>query len=257
VAKRLSYVSAFYKNGQMLAEQYRIWSAYPDELKAQMEIVLVEDGDSSVTEHAEDVPRPDGLPDLRIYRLLPVQGQPSPPWRQHGARNRGAYEAVGEWLFLTDMDHVLPADSLRALFALFDGAMPSDVFTFHRLDAPHLTPTLNERGELKRHCNSFAMRRDHYWLVGGYDEDAVGYGTDSYFRRRLWDKSTERHLAGVPIIRYPRDVIPDASTHAPGVDPRELRNRGRRSSETRQRIEHKFLTRQPVKVLSLAWERVL
>lgn len=92
--------------------------------------------------------------------------------------------------------------------------------------------------------------------MGGYDEDCVGYGTDSYFRSRLKAKSRFRHLAGIPIVRYAREVIADASTCQAGIDPRELRNRGRRPAETRARLAAKRPGAGP-RVLDFPWERVL
>jgi hypothetical protein len=233
----------------MLAEQFRVWAGYPAALKDQIEIVLVDDGSP---EPARDVSRPDGLPVLRIYRVLVDR-----PWHQHGARNLAAREAVAPWLLLTDMDHVLPAASLASLLDVIDRASPNDVFTFHRLDAPQLSPTLNDRGEWKPHVNTYALRRAKFWRIGGYDEDAVGYGTDSYFRRRLYAEGPATHLADVPIIRYPREVIADASTCAPGIDPRALRNAGRRSAETKARLREKAFRGERPKVLDFPWERAL
>ena len=247
----LSFGIPYYGNPMMLSEQMRVWCGYPEDLKREIEVVLVDDG-SPADVAAMTVPRPEGLPPLRIYRVLK-----DIPWHQHGARNLAAKEAIGEWLFLTDMDHVLPAESLRDLLSVFPSAGPKDAFTFFRVDAPGLKPTVNERGALKPHVNTFALRRDHFWRVGGYDEDCVGYGTDSYFRKRLFAASHLRHLAGIPIIRYPREVIADASSFAPGVDPRELRNKGRRAGETRERLERKQATNKGPRVLDFPWERVL
>lgn len=245
----LSLVMPYYKNPMMLAHQFGVWSAYPDDVKAQIEIVLVDDGSP---QPAADVVRPEGLPPLRIYRVLEDR-----PWHQHGARNLGAKEAVGTWLLLTDMDHVVPAETMTSLLAMLPDANTHAVFTFCRVDAPKLTPTLNDRGELKPHVNSFALTREKYWRVGGYDEDCVGYGTDSYFRRRLYAEQPETHLKQIRLIRYPREVIADASTCEPGIEPRDLRNRGRRSAETRSRIAEKIARNERPKVLDFPWERVL
>lgn len=200
--RRLSMVFPYYMNPGMLEYQYAIWSEYPEHLKQRIEIVLVDDGSPSP---AVEVERPQGLPPLRIYRALEDQ-----PWHQHAARNLGAYQAVGPWLFLTDMDHVLPAESLEDLLRIEN---KRHAYTFARLDMPDLTPTLGKEGEPKPHPNTFAMTRDLFWQVGGYDEDYCGvYGTDGLFRQRLWAKAQQVHLEGVPIFRFPRTVIPDAST---------------------------------------------
>lgn len=247
----LSLCMPYYQNPGMLLEQFRVWADYPEDLKPHLEVVLVDDG-SPPALAASSVARPCGLPALRLYRVLVDL-----PWHQHGARNLAAKEATGPWLLLTDMDHVLPADSLRALFQVLASAGARDVCTFHRLDAPHLRPTRNERGELKPHVNSFALRKDHFWALGGYDEDCVGYGTDGYFRNRMKTRSNRRHLGGVPLIRYAREVVPDASGSAPGLGPREFRNAGRRSAETQAALRRKRLTGAGPTVLAFPWERVL
>lgn len=244
---RLSFCLPYYKNPGMLAEQYRTWAGYQEVLKEQIEIVLVDDG-SPEGKAAVGVERPDGLPALRIYRVLV-----DIPWHQHGARNLAAKEADGPWLFLTDMDHVLPTESLRRLLSRLRGDV---VYTFRRLDAPDLTPKM-QHGQEHPHCNTFALTKARYWTVGGYDEDAVGYGTDGYFRQRLFGTSPAIHLQDVPIVRYPREVIPDASTSAPGIDPRAFRNAGRRTAESKRALALKRQRGEGPKVLAFPWERVL
>jgi len=246
----LSLCLPFYKNPIMLAAQYAVWASYSDTMKDQIEIVLVDDG-SPADVAALTVPRPDGLPTLRIYRVLV-----DIPWHQHGARNLAATEALGPWLFLTDMDHVLPVESLRQVLAIVETGTDA-VYTFQRLDAPDLRPTQNERGNLKPHCNTFLMTKARFWKVGGYDEDCVGYGTDGYFRHRLYRKGPAIHLAHVPVIRYPREVIADASGSQPGMDPKAFRNAGRRKAETAQRLARKHAKGLGPTVLAFPWERVL
>ena len=245
----LAICQPYYKNPGMLAEQYRVWAAYPEAAKAQLEVVLVDDASPLP---AADVPRPEGLPALRIYRV-----KKDVPWHQHGARNLAAKEAAAPWLLLTDMDHVLPSHTLEALLALVARTSNDTVYTFHRLDAPLLTPTRDDRGNLKPHVNSFAIHRGHYWAIGGYDEDCVGYGTDSYFRTRMKAASRMKHLVDLALIRYPREVVPDASGSSPGMDPRAFRNAGRRTAETRRRLQAKAARKLPPTVLAFEWERVV
>jgi len=238
----LSLCLPFYTNSGMLAEQYRMWASYPPEITAQIEIVIVDDCSPDA---AIDVPRPEGLPRLRIYRVLEDR-----PWHQHGARNLAADRAEGQWLLMTDMDHVVPAASLSLLLSYVRDAHPQDVFTFHRLDAPDLRPKRNERGELHPHVNTFALTREYYWTIGGYDERWCGfYGTDGYFRKRLFAYAPPRHLEDVPIVRYAREVIPDASTRAD-------REAGRRRAERGPIMEAVQTDRRPA-VLQFPWEQAL
>jgi hypothetical protein len=200
----LSLVMPYYMNPRMLAIQFATWAEYPDELKGQLEIVLVDDG--SPIEAAIDVPRPPGLPPLSLYRVLEDR-----PWHQHGARNLGAHVAVGDWLLLTDMDHLFPAESLAAWFAR--PRLPEVAYMFPRLDWPALTPTKGRDGRRKPHPNTFAMTREMYWRVGGYDEEFCGvYGTDGLFRDRLRRHAGVRLATDCDVIRYSREWIADAST---------------------------------------------
>lgn len=241
----LSICYAYYRNGGMLAEQFRVWSAYPEDVKSRVEVVVIDDGSP---EPAVDVPRPAGLPALTIGRLADVADPFTPPWRQDAARNRAAHEAVGPWLFLSDMDHVLPAESLRALLAICATA-PDVAYTFGRLDAPHLIPKRDKRGQLHPHPNTYAMQKARYWRVGGYDEDFCGiYGTDGPFRGRLLRQTTIVHLADVPIVRYPREVIPDASTRAD-------RARFKDNAVVQLRMAEKARTSAPPTTLVLPWQR--
>lgn len=243
----LTFCLAFYRNQGMLAHQYATWASYPDDLKSRIEVIVIDDGSP---EPAIDVPRPSGLPALTIGRLADVADPFTPPWRQDAGRNRAAHEAVSEWLFLSDMDHVLPADSARELLERC-ATGPDVVYTFHRLDAPHLQPKLDKQGRLHPHPNTYAMRKARYWSVGGYDEDNCGiYGTDGPFRSRLVKQSTLIHLADVPIVRFPREVIPDASTR---VD----RGQYRENPAVQQRMAEKARTAAPPALLVIPWQRQL
>jgi glycosyltransferase involved in cell wall biosynthesis len=211
---RLSIVIPYYRNPRMLFRQMLIWrDEWAAAHKSNLEVVIVDDGSP---EPAADVPHVDSLPPLSIYRILVDR-----PWHQHAARNLGALVAKGEWIFFTDMDHVIPPDTLSKLLRLED---PAAAYTFGRVDAPStepwkadhastMAPTVRDDGSLKPHVNSYAMTRAMFWQVGGYDEDYCGiYGTDQLFRTRLYELAEHKHLPCYPLVRVSRDVIPDAST---------------------------------------------
>lgn len=187
----------------MLARQYAAWLLYPEFFRQRCSFVVVDDG--SPRWPAINVARPEELTSLRIFRVLKDM-----PWHQDGARNLGAHVAGEGWLFLSDMDHVLPWKSLAALWKQADNA--GKFYTFDRLDAATGEPMKNAQGMHKPHPNSYAMTRALYWLAGGYDEDFCGvYGTDGAFRKQLTRVGKHHHLH-IPIIRYSREVVPDAST---------------------------------------------
>lgn len=201
----LSLVMPFYLNSGMLALQYAEMTRWSDKAKAQIEVVIVDDGSP---QPAVDVERPEGLPALRIYRVAEDK-----PWWQHGCRNVGAHEADAPWLLLTDIDHILTASGADALLKRIDQLDPGTAYFLHRVQADTGEPTVNQRGERKPHPNSFVMTRDLFWRAGGYDEDYCGiYGTDGLFKARLFDLAKEGFLKKVPLVRYWREIVPDANT---------------------------------------------
>lgn len=237
--RAITFIYAYYENPGMLAEQYRIWSSYPEELKQKVSVIIVDDG--SPLYPAVNVEMPEGLPLINIYRVAV-----DIPWHQDGARNLGAKEAKDGWLFLSDMDHAMPATSLEFLMKQ-DGM--NTFYTFPRVDAPHMKPNAKGPG-----LNIYAMTKRTYWeRMKGYDEDMCGqYGSDGAPRRRLEKTCIHMNLRFCPVIRYPREVIADASTTA-------WERRGKANEEARkQRLERKAqLGRQgKITTLDFEWARV-
>lgn len=200
----LTLIMPTYLNGGMLARQYEGWAAWPDSLKARLEIIIVDD---CSPKPAADVPRPEGLPALRIYRMTEDW-----PWHQHAARNLGAHVAEEGWLLLTDMDHVLEPKSAAALFDRLPDLDEGTIHTLDRIEATTREPTRDPNGSPKPHPNSFVVTRATFWRIGGYDEDFCGvYGTDGFFRQRAFSVARRGHL-DIPLVRFWRDIVPDAST---------------------------------------------
>jgi hypothetical protein len=241
----LTLVMPTYLNNGMLARQYEGWAAWPDELKRRLEVIIVDDG-SPVP--AAEVPLPPGLPLVRIYRVAK-----DIPWHQHGARNLGAHVASEGWLLLTDMDHVLEAEAAERLLALLPTLDMDAIYTLDRIEADSRKPTKDRNGNPKPHPNSFVVTRELFWRIGGYDEDLTGvYGTDGFFRHRAFSIGRRGHLA-IPLVRYWRDLIPDASTTTlPRKEGRDPGHKERILAEKRARGEA-----DTVKVLQFEWERVL
>jgi hypothetical protein len=201
----LTLCMPFYINPGQLALQYRTWTGWPAKVRKAFRVVIVDDG--SPEGPAANVPRPYGLPELAIFRAIEDR-----PWFQHACRNIAAHEAQGGWLLLTDMDHVLTAPSAAALFKRLPRLDPETVYMFDRVEADTGKPTLGRDGQPKPHPNSFLMTRAMFWRIGGYDERACGfYGSDRFFRDRAFAMA-ERDQLDIPLVRYWRDIVPDAST---------------------------------------------
>lgn len=243
----LSFISAYYDNPGMLSLQFDEMTRWSAKAKAQIEVIIIDDG--SPNSPAVDVPRPSGLPDLRIYRVLEDK-----PWRQNCCRNIGAHEAVGPWLILTDIDHMLTAPNANALVRRLIRLDPETAYMLHRIEADTGEPTRASDGALKPHPNSFVMTREMFWRLGGYDEWFTGiYGTDSMWRARLYEIAQQGFLKRIALTRYWRDLVPDASTTT------LPRKEGRRPGEKEAIALAKKAAGKEGEILSLSaeYERVL
>lgn len=196
-SRQITLVLPYYENAGMLREQQRVWSSYPDDLKAALHVIVVDDG--SPTSPALPVVAPVGLASFRLYRIL-VDVR----WNWLTCRNLGMAEATTEWVLMTDMDHVLPAETLRTLVQ--SRLNEHTVYRFSRVTAPEMEP-------YKVHPNTWLMTREMFDRVGGYDERFSGYyGSDGEFRGRVERTARRVKVLNDVMIRYPREVIADAST---------------------------------------------
>lgn len=194
----ITLVYSYYENPNMLQEHLHIWRSYPEDVKAGVEVVVTDDASPRQPAEVEPV----GFP-IRLYRI-----ENDVPWNWLECRNIGAAASRRPWLLLTDMDHVVPAETIRALMWKILGGQVEErrFYTMARRDAPDLTP-------YKHHPDSYLMAKKFFWVVGGYDEHYAGlYGTSGLWRRRCKERGEQGHLDDVYLIRYPGEHMPDART---------------------------------------------
>lgn len=194
----------------MLQRQVDNWNEYSDDLAAFAEWVLIDDGS----------PENPALPifeklrheNKRLYRV-----KDNIPWAQHHARNVGAFEASGQWLFMSDMDIVLKPDVFADI--MHQCTDKKRVHTFDRKFVGGIR-------EDKYHCNTFLIDRNAYWEFNGYDVDFCGtYGGDMRFLRQVYAKYKQLHhghkskhhsaeTSGriITLWGYEPDIVPDANT---------------------------------------------
>lgn len=234
-------VMAYYDNPSMLFHQISKWTALPPEIREALHVIVVDDGSprwpalgvaTRVGGWADDIA------DFQLFRM-----KQDVPWNQDACRNLGVKHAQTAWVLLTDMDHVVPVNTWRRLMA---GRLEKHkVYRFARCTAPDMLA-------YKPHPNSWALRSKTFWTCGGYDEALAGnYGTDGDFMVRLRRVAPFVELSE-QLIRYPRDVIPDASTTT----------LERKSAEQKAKVHALLRARRDVpdwkpRTLSFDFERVL
>lgn len=194
-------VMSFYDNAGMLEEHFRQWHRLPIEVQQNLHVVIIDDGSPTrpalpVISHAKH-----WLASFQLWRM-----QDDIPWNQDACRNIGVREASTDWVLLTDMDHVVHPETWLRLMRDYQHELDKKtVYRFGRVSMPDLSP-------YKHHPNSWALTRKMFWKIGGYDEALAGnYGTDGDFLNRTRRTASIVDLPEV-LIRYPREVIPDAST---------------------------------------------
>lgn len=188
---------AFFQNGGMLRVHQDTWSSYSPKLKSRFQVVVVDDcsPDNTADESYKEV----DIVSYRLYRLTRKVR-----WNWLACRNLAAKVADTSWLILTDMDHLLPEETLS--FLLNFRIRSDRVYRFNRVSAPDLTP-------YHPHADSFFLPKELFWKIGGYDERFSGlYGSSSDIRHRMRSLGIPIELLPVKLVRYPREVVPDAST---------------------------------------------
>lgn len=190
--KPVTFVYPYYQCHRFFAHQLAVWRAYPPDLRAHLSVIVADDGSPTPATLPTVEARP--FP-MRLFRI-----DIDLPWNWLAARNIGAHYAPEGWMVLTDMDHVVPAETARAL--VHGQHDPSTIYAFTRQE--------HTGGPVQPHSASFFLTKALFWQIGGYDETLSGrYGTDGDFRKRAFQVApcevlTER------LIRH--EYVDDSST---------------------------------------------
>lgn len=192
--KHVTLIYPYYDNPQFLADQLHIWRQYPDVLQFNLTIIIVDDG-SPESPAGPVVARGKAGLSIRVFRILEDR-----PWNWLAARNIGFHHAAEGWCLVTDMDHVVPVETMaKCVYGRHD---PKVVYAFARRE--------HTGDRIHPHSASFFMTRALFWTVGGYDERYSGvYGTDGLYRRRLAAVAPIRILSD-DLVRF--EYVGDSST---------------------------------------------
>jgi glycosyltransferase involved in cell wall biosynthesis len=192
---KVSIVVAVLNSHEVVRRQLRHFGKM--ELPDDVEIILVDDGSdpplSSIRfGYFETVGKFNlQMPETRDFR----------PWTQPLARNAGVRLATGDFLILTDIDHIVTRAAIelarnfrwdygrfRREFGVLDeqGNLTQDVETLVSYGFPR--ERLAARGlRLPCHTNSLIIRRGLWWEIGGNPEDRLTYPNreEAVTKRRL------------------------------------------------------------------------
>jgi glycosyltransferase involved in cell wall biosynthesis len=176
--RTIGFITGYYDNPDMYSEQMRSMIGLSQEMKQHLEIVVVDDCSPRLPLVPEDC----GIKAMYFRTLVDV------PWNIPFVRNLGVSKSTGDWIILTDIDHVF---SYAVLFELLRGEYdPAKVYTFRRI----------RQGEIIRpHPNTYFMARSVYEAAGGDDERTAGvYALQEWeFRERIKSK---HELVELPLV---------------------------------------------------------
>ena len=213
--KRLSIVISVLESYMVVKRQIKYFKSL--NLPDTIEIIFVDDGsDPPIKEVLKKTLPNHGLRNFYIYPSCDYR-----PWSQACGRNLGAKLADGEFLLMTDIDHILPKKAIMAAHD-FDGDKMRFDRSYAVLDKNgNITQNIKTlfrygfRGRslnTRRHTNSFVMRRSIYFEIGGYPEKYCdrpkggNKGDRSFYNqyKRHWLAGNCKEMVRGPIIHvYP------------------------------------------------------
>lgn len=212
--KPLSLILLYYDAPAMLRYQITVIERYPEDLRRLLRVILVDDGSPRPAQPFVTPAAVDAVASFRVYRTLV-----DVPWNEEFASNLGVAQAVTEWVLVTDLDHEVPAATLRALMTdLHDrrtayqlsrrisraaAAAFEDVLDVSDAAPASLAaePVVQARTDLipfRQHPAAWFLPRALYDEAGGRDERFAGYyqPSDNDFTRRL---ATVARLETLPV----------------------------------------------------------
>ena len=176
---KISVIIAFYDSHGVVSRQVKHFNMM--NLPDDVEFVFVDDGSNPPYDIADY-----NLKNLRIHHTNDKR-----PWTQGLARNAGAKMATGEYLLMTDIDHILSKEAImnvrefsgdKMIFPRFFGVLSEDgtltqdpiVLEKYGMDMNRLK---TKRGLYASvHGNTYAIKKTTFEKLGGYDEKHCLYG---------------------------------------------------------------------------------
>lgn len=202
---KISIIIAIYNSHRAVVRQVKHFNKM--NLSDDIEFIFVDDG-SNPPLNATNY----NLKNLHIYATNDKR-----PWTQGLARNLGAKMAQGEYLFMTDIDHILSREAIDYVYnfigskvkfprhfgvLLEDGSLSQEleILKEYGLDMSRVTPKRGLYASI--HMNTFAIKKSIFEKLGGYNPKYCTYGhyagpkkgEDCYFDRSWGRYATANSL---------------------------------------------------------------
>lgn len=189
----LTLIISYYDSPETFKRQVETWNSYPECIKKELEIIVVDDC-------SHDVPLSSVLVfqkglNMRVFRI-----KKKAMWNSISCRNIGAKEAKGKWLLFTDIDHLLPREQAIELFEILNEKEDNKLNLLLSPRMAYNLSRIDEQGEIMdMHNFSFLMTKKLFWEIGGYDEEFAGaWDNKKHYIKRI-DNFLGQSIACVPI----------------------------------------------------------
>lgn len=179
--KKLSIVYPCYEQHQTLNDHIKRWNDLPADVRSEVEFIVVDDGSPTPVKLPERVEA-----SVRLFRVLE-----DIPWN-YGAKNLGVQKANNQWVFLSELDHVLDEKFIRGMLNLINMDRYVKGPVYYMFD---------RKGKDKPHPATYLFDTRDFWSVNGLEEAFSGhYGHDDTYLVACLER------AGVDMI------VPEAMT---------------------------------------------
>lgn len=168
---KISLVIPYYKTKSIIPLKFKEWEEYDDDVKSNLEIVIIDDGSPEGTTFEEHWVNTNL--NIKLFKIVV-----DIPWNEGGANNLGFKVASNDWVFRSDVDWSIPNDVMKKV--MNTNLIKGNFYTFRALDYA-------TKQAIGNPANIYVLHKEDFWKSGGYDEDTAGYhGSDISFRRRLF-----------------------------------------------------------------------
>lgn len=167
------------------------------------ELIIVDDG-SADSYHILKYVQPSEK--IKLYRVKHDYG-----FNSHGCRNLIMRESENEFVILIDSDRMIH-NPFHSINIIKDMILERDRLYLFPAHFWKIGCGIHES------VNDFIISKTHFFSVGGYDEEIIGYrGGDISFRNQLLNFGTEEILYEVNLIisRLPSTLLDDARLLSP------------------------------------------